>query len=169
MKISSTIFLIATLLCSISCNLIKAKTETKNNSFLGLNVKAFTSGKFYFVSQSNFEDYMKAANVGMIKRNVLLKEKHDITVEENGGNFTISFYGSLKNIRLSFKVDTEFEADLGFDITSHFLPSIVGPNIIQLKDLNRPNNSVEFNFSEGGLTIVYTANEVVGTRNFKRA
>jgi hypothetical protein len=167
MKMSFTLFFIA-LLCSISCNLIIAKTVAENKSFLGLKVKAFISGKFSFVRQSNFDQYLIAEDVGMIKRNVLSHEKPDIAIEEDGGNFKISFISTLKTINLSFKVGTRFNADLGFDVPSNFLPITPSPNIIQLKDVKRPNRSIEFNFSEEGLIIVYTAKGVVATRMFKR-
>ncbi len=60
------------------------------------------AGKYTFASQENFEEYLKAEDIGMLKRNVLASTKPDIVVEVDGDQFTITTITKLKTIKMSF-------------------------------------------------------------------
>ena len=134
-----------------------------------VQTSAQSSRKYTFSSQTNFEEYLKAANVGMIKRSIVANQKPDIVVETNGiGDYTISFITSLKVIKISFSLGKQFEADVGFDTTNYYLASLTNDNLIVWQNLNNQSASISFKFTENQLEIVYKANGVTGQRLFSR-
>ena len=126
--------------------------------------------KYTFSSQSNFDEYLKAIDVGMIKRSSISHTKPDVIIETNGrGDYKITLITSLKTIKLSFILGKQFEADVGFDTINSYLASLANENEIVLQNLDNQSASIGFKFTDNQLEIVYRANGVTGQRVFSRA
>jgi fatty acid-binding protein 3 len=126
--------------------------------------------KYKFSSQSNFDEYLKAIDVGMIKRSSISHTKPDVIVETNGrGDYKITLITSLKTIKISFILGKQFEADVGFDTINYYLASLANENEIVLQNLDNQSASIGFKFTDNQLEIVYRANGVTGQRVFSRA
>jgi len=161
-KMNSKIFFCLVILISqsISLNLNKV-LKSKSPSF---------DGKYAFRSQSMFNDYLISNNVGLILRKVINKSKPDISISTNGQYYEISFITSLKTFRITFDLNNEFEADLGFDQIKRYRAELISPNTIQLKVIDSPVlDLVKFTFSDDKLVISYEHNNVISERIFKRA
>ena len=127
-------------------------------------------GKFAFTGQENFADYLKAADVGMIVRNLVAVEKPDLIIEMYGNDFTISSINKLKTVKISFSLDKQFEADIGFGKKITYLPSLTTDgNSIRLQDLDDNSNSVVYTFTQNQLILIYSDRGVTGSRYFKAA
>ena len=126
--------------------------------------------KYTFSSQSNFDEYLKAIDVGMIKRSSISHTKPDVIIETNGrGDYKITLITSLKTIKISFILGKQFEADVGFDTINSYLASLANENEIVLQNLDNQSASIGFKFTDNQLEIVYRANGVTGQRVFSRA
>ena len=111
---------------------------------------------------------MKAADVGMIKSKVLASDKPDIIIENDGIDYTMTFITDVKTIKISFTLDQEFTADIGFDQIKNYYASFDGDTIVW-QDVNDASNSVSHYVTDDGLTMTYMCNGYTAVRNFKRA
>jgi hypothetical protein len=70
-------------------------------------------GKYTFVSQEDFLDYLKAADVGLIYRNVLNDQKPDFIVESDGATkFTLTNIAPTKIYKFSFTLGEPTTTDI---------------------------------------------------------
>lgn len=66
-------------------------------------------GRFEMVSSENYGEFLKAAGVGMIQRNLAEKAKPTVEITETGGKFTIKELTALKNTEIHFVPGQEFD------------------------------------------------------------
>lgn len=126
-------------------------------------------GKYTFSSQSNWAEYLKAKDIGMLKRSILNKEKPDITIEIEGLSYIITFHNPLKTIQMHFILNQEFNTDIGFDFKTTYLPTSNDPNSVLLQNVNDESDSIKFSIVNEKLEIDYSKDEVQAKRIFERA
>ena len=137
-----------------------------NNDFL---MTVQIAGKYTFVSQENFEDYLKAEDVGMIIRNVLASTKPDIVVEIDGDNFTITTVTSLKTIKMSFTLGKEYESDPGTNKIGKYITTFEGSDTLFTQNVEDTSATSSIKFSNDQMIMTMTTNGITATRTFKRA
>lgn len=151
--------------------LLSRMTLTRATTAEAINEQANVqiAGKYYFVSQENFEDYLKAEDVGMIKRSVMTKERPDIVVEIDGDSFTVTTYGKLKTIKISFTLGKEYQCDPGTDKVNKYITTLDGGATLMTKKLDDNFSTSSMTFTSDGLSITMQARGVTAIRTFKRA
>ncbi|MTJ09984.1 lipocalin/fatty-acid binding family protein [Anabaena sp. UHCC 0204] len=127
------------------------------------------AGKYSFVSQENFEDYLKAENVGMITRTVLAKTTPDMIVEIDGDNFTITTVTNLKTIKISFTLGKEYDCDPGTNKVDKYITTLEGGDTLVTKKVEDTSSTSSTKFTSDQMIMTMTTNEVTATRTFKRA
>jgi hypothetical protein len=127
------------------------------------------AGKYSFVSQENFEDYLKAEDVGMIIRNVLASTKPDMIVEVDGNNFTITTITSLKTIKMSFTLGKEYQSDPGTNKVGKYITNWKGDDTLFTQNVENPSATSSIQFTNDQMIMTMTTNEITATRTFKRA
>merc|ERR1712012_748543 len=71
------------------------------------------AGKYKFDKQENFDEFLKAQGIGMIKRKAVASFKPETTITVNGHKFTFENTTPLKTTRKTeFTLDEAFEVDL---------------------------------------------------------
>jgi hypothetical protein len=71
------------------------------------------AGKWDFESSDNFDEYMKAAGVGMLTRKMASALKPQIIIEVNGDHWVMQSNSTFKNISIEFDLGKEFEETTG--------------------------------------------------------
>lgn len=127
------------------------------------------AGKYTFVSQENFQDYLKVEDVGMIKRNVLASTKPDIIVEVDGDQFTITTITSLKTIKMIFTLGQEYEYDPGIDKMDTYITTLEGDNTLFTQRVDDPSATSSIQFTNDQMIMTMTTKGVTATRTFNRA
>lgn len=127
------------------------------------------NGKYTFVSQENFDAYLKAADVGFITRKALTATKPDINVEVDGDHYVITTIATLKTIKADFKLGQTFKLDPGTGREATYLPSVEGSNKIVFVEVDDPQAVADYTFNEDGtMTQTMTTKGVTAKRHFKR-
>jgi len=69
------------------------------------------TGNYTQTSKENYEDFLKALNIGFILRKAAMASTPVMSITEEGGHWTMTTRTSLKAIELKFKLGEEFEED----------------------------------------------------------
>merc|ERR1712071_260162 len=67
------------------------------------------TGKYTNVSMENYEEFLKALNVGFILRKAAMASTPVMTIAEEGGNWTMITKTTVKSIELRFKLGEAFD------------------------------------------------------------
>merc|ERR1712241_312545 len=126
------------------------------------------AGKYSFVSQDKFDDYLKAAGIGMIKRKVLTNTTPDVVIAVNGNHFKIDTITSVKTINVEFDLDPPYEHDPGTGEVGKYVTSMEG-NVMVTKKAGTDDVIAKREFSDTGFVMTMYAKGVSGTRTFKKA
>ena len=70
-------------------------------------------GKWDFESSENFDEYMKAAGVGLITRKVANNLKPQIVIKVDGDHWRMESNSTFKNLAVEFDLGKEFEETTG--------------------------------------------------------
>jgi hypothetical protein len=70
-------------------------------------------GKWDFESSDNFDEYMKAAGVGLITRKVANNLKPQIVIKVDGDHWRMESNSTFKNLAVEFDLGKEFEETTG--------------------------------------------------------
>lgn len=141
------------------------KVQLNSNSFMSPQI----AGKYTFVSQENFEEYLKAEDLGMVKRRVLAQAKPDMVVEINGDNFTVTTITSLKTIKISFTLGRQYTCDPGIDRVSDYITNLEGDDTLVTRNVHDASSTSVMKFTDSQLLVTMTAMGITATRTFKRA
>lgn len=145
--------------------LTRAKTAETINEQATVQI----AGRYSFVSQENFEDYLKAEDLGMIKRSVMKKERPDISVGIDGDNFTVTIHEKLKTIKISFTLGKEYQCDPGTGKVNQYITTLEGGATLMTKKLDDNFSTSSMKFTSDGLSITMQARGVTAIRSFKRS
>merc|ERR1712002_101094 len=94
---------------------------------------AAIAGKYSFVSQDKFDDYLKSVGIGMIKRKMLNSTAPDIVIVVDGSNVKIDTITSVKTLKLEFVLDTPYDYDPGTGEVGKYVTSIDGNVMVTKK------------------------------------
>ena len=69
------------------------------------------SGSYTRVSEENYEEVLKALNIGFMLRKAAMASTPVMTITEAGGQWTMTTKTTMKSIELKFKLGEEFEEE----------------------------------------------------------
>ncbi len=126
------------------------------------------SGSFTFVSQDNFENYLKAFGISMIQRNLIASAKPRLLVEATDGGISMTHSTSLRTRKTNIPFDQEYTADpFDFGKVVTFVTTAQDDTLVT-KAVTDPSSSMTMKFTPDGVVLTLVINDVVGTRTFKR-
>merc|ERR1711879_861342 len=121
------------------------------------------AGKYSFVSQDKFKDWLKAEGFNMILRNALASTKPDVTIEVNGQQIKITAKIMVKTIVQEFTLDKPSTYDPGSGTPDTFINFLQGNTLITKKANN--NQKIEAKeFTDSGFVQSYFNNSITATR-----
>lgn len=127
------------------------------------------AGLYKFVSQSNFDVYLKNIGLGMIQAKVLASSRPDVVIVMNGDNLSITYVSSIKTIEAKFTLDQESNSDIiGVERPSIYKVTLEGDFLVA-NHASDPNLNVVMKFDDNGLVMTYGNENALTTRTFQRA
>merc|ERR1712098_34575 len=69
------------------------------------------TGSYTQTSAENYEELLKALNVGFMLRKAALASTPTMTITNDGGNWTMCTKTTMKSVELKFKLGEEFEEE----------------------------------------------------------
>merc|ERR1712226_552753 len=126
------------------------------------------AGKYTFVSQNNFEEYLKAADINIVKRKLFASTKPSIVIEVNGKKFKVQTVMPKRTMTAEFTLDEPYENDMKGEKET-YLTTLDGNKLVT-KVVSSGNviTTREFNGSEMVQTY-FAKNGASGTRTFSKA
>merc|ERR1712018_274974 len=126
------------------------------------------AGKYSFVSQENFDEFLKDTDFNMVKRTMFAKTKPEIVIGVNGKAFVIRTVTSLKTINAEFTLDEPYENDMTGEKQT-YITSMEGNKLVT-KLVSSGNVMTTREFTDSGFVQTYYGKTgVTGTRTFKKA
>lgn len=126
------------------------------------------TGKYTFFSQDNFENYLKAADIDMIQRNLIASTKPQMVIEALDGSISLVNITSMKNVTTRIPLDQEYSADpFAFGRTVRYVTTAQDDWMVT-RDVANPESAFTMKFTEDGIVLMLTTKGVTGTRTFKR-
>merc|ERR1711936_1450914 len=126
------------------------------------------AGKYTFVSQENFDEYLKDTDFNVVKRTMFAKTKPDVVMEVNGKAFMVQTITSLKTINAEFTLDEPYENDMTGEKQT-YITSMEGNKLVT-KLFSSGNVMTTREFTDSGFVQTYFGKTgVTGTRTFKKA
>lgn len=82
-------------------------------------------GKWKLVGSENWEEFMKANNIGWFKRAILRTLKPDVHISNSGKNWVVAVFSTFKNMKSEFTEGKKWESDspIAGDRTEHMARS----------------------------------------------
>merc|ERR1711892_1066772 len=129
------------------------------------------TGNYTQTSKENYEDFLKALNIGFILRKAALASTPVMSITEEGGHWTMTTRTSLKAIELKFKLGEEFEEDTTDGRKCKTTVTMEGNKLITNQKATKAGEKdvvAVRNFNDDGLTMTMTCDGVTSTQKFKR-
>ncbi|KAM4031416.1 retinol-binding protein 5 isoform 1-T2 [Anomaloglossus baeobatrachus] len=131
---------------------------------------AALNGKFELVSQENLENYLKALNLNVALRKIVLLLRPEKEFIVDGNHMIIRTLSTFRNYIMDFTLGEEFEEDLGV-IDGRICKTTVsweGNKLVCVQKGDVPNRGWK-QWMEGDLLYVeLTAGDVVCMQTFRR-
>merc|ERR1711936_42808 len=126
------------------------------------------AGNYTFISQNNFEEYLKAADINIVKRKLFASTKPSIVIEVNGKKFKVQTVMPKRTMTAEFTLDEPYENDMKGEKET-YLTTLDGNKLVT-KVVSSGNviTTREFNGSEMVQTY-FAKNGASGTRTFSKA
>jgi len=129
------------------------------------------TGSYIQTSKDNYEEFLKALNIGFILRKAALSSTPVMTISEDGGNWTMITKTSLKSIELHFKLGEEFDEEATDGRKCKTTVTMEGDQLITHQKAVKPGEQdvkVVREFTEDGLIMKMSAGGVTCTQVYKR-
>merc|ERR1719415_163861 len=123
------------------------------------------AGNYTFVSQSNFEEYLKAADINIVKRKLFASTKPSIVIEVDGKKFKVQTVMPKRSMTAEFTLGEPYVNDMKGEKEA-YLTTLDGNKLVT-KVVTSGNiiTTREFNGSEM-IQTYYAKNGFSGTRTF---
>merc|ERR1712128_365431 len=128
------------------------------------------TGNYTQTSKENYEDFLKALNIGFILRKAAMASTPVMSITEEGGHWTMTTRTSLKAIELKFKLGEEFEEDTTDGRKCKTTVTMEGNKLITNQKATKAGEKdvvAVRNFNDDGLTMTMTCDGVTSTQKFK--
>ncbi|XP_018408701.1 PREDICTED: retinol-binding protein 5 [Nanorana parkeri] len=128
------------------------------------------TGKFALVSQVNMEGYLKALNVNLALRKIVLMLKPEKEFVVDGNHIIIKTLSTFKNYIMDFNLGEEFEENLAI-IDGRICKTTVfweGNKLVCVQKGEVPNRGWKQWLDGDVLHVELTARDVVSTQTFRK-
>merc|ERR1712002_53419 len=136
----------------------------------GINLVQFT-GKFTRTSSENYDEFLKALNVGYLLRKAATASTPVMEITESDGNWTMKTSTSLKAIELKFKLGGPFQEETTDGRKCETTVTMEGNKLItSQKALKKGEKDVTAvrEFTDDKITMTMTVDGVSSVQVYKR-
>jgi len=125
-------------------------------------------GKWEMVSSDKYEEYLKAAGVGVIQRNIAAKAHPKVEWLVNDGKWTQKTATVMKNFEITFVPGVEFDEELADGRKAKSVVVIEGNKLTHKANAGGTESVVTRVFNGNEMVSTFTCGGVTATRVFKR-
>jgi len=129
------------------------------------------TGSYIQTSKENYEEFLKALNIGFILRKAALASVPMMSISEDGGYWTMITKTSLKAIELNFKLGEEFDEEATDGRKCRTTVTMEGNKLITNQRAVKSGEKdvrVVREFTDDGLVMKMFAGGVICTQVYKR-
>merc|ERR1739848_772606 len=129
------------------------------------------TGNYTLTAKENYEEFLKALNVGFILRKAALASTPVMSITEEGGNWTMITKTTVKSIELRFRLGEEFEETTTDGRKCKTTVSLAGNQMTTSQKATKSGDkdvTVVRSFDDGGITVTLTCEDVVCTQKYSR-
>ncbi|XP_043921703.1 myelin P2 protein-like [Protopterus annectens] len=116
----------------------------------------------------NFDEYMKALDVGFATRKVGNVAKPNLIISVNGDLITVKSQSKIKNTEITFKLGEEFDETTADDRKTKTTITFENGKLIQLQKWNGKQTTIERELKDGILTARCIIGDIVCTRTYEK-
>merc|ERR1711951_204635 len=120
---------------------------------IGSKMVQFT-GKFTRVSSENYDEFLKALNVGYLLRKAATASTPVMEITESDGNWTMKTSTSLKAIELKFKLGEPFQEETTDGRKCETTVTMEGNKLITMQKATKKGDKVTMSTTADGVTAV---------------
>ncbi|XP_053123255.1 fatty acid-binding protein, heart [Hemicordylus capensis] len=125
-------------------------------------------GVWNLVESCNFDDYMKAIEVGFATRQIANLTKPTTIIEVDGDKVTIKTQSTFKSTVVSFKLGEEFDETTADDRHVKSLVTLDGGKLVHVQKWDGKETSLVRELKDGKLILTLTMGSVVCTRTYHK-
>jgi len=125
-------------------------------------------GKYELVSSENFDEYLKAAGVGLVQRTAASKVKPVVEISEAGGKYSLKTLTALKNTEIVFTLGEEFDEKTADDRTCKSTVTKDGNKLIHVQKIGDETATITREFSGSEMKAIFSTKGVSSTRTYKK-
>merc|ERR1711872_653083 len=130
------------------------------------------TGSYTQTSAEKYEDLLKALNVGFMLRKAAMASTPTMTITNDGGNWTMCTKTTMKSVELKFKLGEEFDEETTDGRKCKTTVTMEGDNKLITKQKAVKSGEKDAlavrEFTDDGLTLTITVDNVVSKQVFKR-
>merc|ERR1719412_26340 len=129
------------------------------------------TGNYTLTAKENYEEFLKALNVGFILRKAALASTPVMSISEDNGNWTMITKTTVKSIELRFRLGEEFEEETTYGRKCKTTVTLEGNRMTTSQRATKSGEkdvTVVRNFDDGGITVSLTCEDVVCTQKYAR-
>merc|ERR1712179_195475 len=129
------------------------------------------TGTYTQTSRENYEEFLKALDVGFILRKAAMASTPVMSITEDGGNWTMITKTSVKSIELRFKLGEGFEEDTTDGRHCKTTVTLSGNTMTTVQKATKSGEkdvTAVREFSDDGITLTLTTDGATSVQKFKR-
>merc|ERR1712002_565496 len=129
------------------------------------------TGSYTQTACENYEEFLKALNVGFILRKAAMASTPVMTITESGGKWNMITKTTVKSIEINFEIGKEFEEDTTDGRHYKTVVTLEGNKMTTTQKATKAGEKdvvVVREFSDTGLTYTATCDGVSSVQKYKR-
>merc|ERR1712105_20992 len=126
---------------------------------------------YTLTAKENYEEFLKALNVGFILRKAALASTPVMSISEDNGNWTMITKTTVKSIELRFRLGEEFEEDTTDGRHYKTTVTLSGNTMTTVQKATKSGEkdvTAVREFSDDGIPLTLTTDGATSVQKFKR-
>jgi len=129
------------------------------------------TGNYTLTAKENYEEFLKALNVGFILRKAALASTPVMSISEDNGNWTMITKTTVKSIELRFRLGEEFEEETTDGRKCKTTVTLEGNRMTTSQRATKAGEkdvTAVREFNDGGLTLTMSCEGISSTQHYRR-
>merc|ERR1739838_967224 len=146
--------------------------SSTSTHFISNSTMVQMTGNYTQVSKENYEEFLKALNVGFMLRKAALASSPVMTITEEGGKWTMITKTTMKSIELRLQLGKEFDEETTDGRRCKTTVTMDGNKLITSQKATKSGEKdvvAVREFSDAGLTLTTTCDGATAVQTFVRA
>lgn len=125
-------------------------------------------GKYAFVSQDKFNEYLKSIGLSTLQVTVAVSDQPEIVIATEGDVISVTYVMKTKTIALQFVLDEKRELDMIGVGRPAFYINTQSENWLVSQNATDSDQRILMKFDDAGVVVHYINTGIEATRTFRR-